>query len=334
MEVRILKENATRIRGSLSLLVLGTTLTCASSALPQQSVQQPSNGSLVFTGEDLMASVVTLTAPDMQGRRTGTPGNALARAWILEQLKSAGLAPLRDTFELRFDVQPHRPQDVPPDGGKLEGINIAAVCHGTASGERRALVITAHYDHLGVRDGAVYHGADDNASGVAVLLALARQCSAARWLHDAIFVAVDAEEMRLQGAYAFVAALTGAERERIALNINLDMVARGDKRELYMAGAHHRPWLRPILEPIVGRSAIKVLFGHDSGGGRDDWTTQSDHHAFHQAGIPFLYFGVEDHPDYHRPTDTADRITAAIFLDSAVAILDAVTTIDRALPPN
>jgi Zn-dependent M28 family amino/carboxypeptidase len=110
------------------------------------------------------------------------------------------------------------------------------------------------------------------------------------------------------------------------------MVARGDKNELYIAGTHHTPALKPILEPVASRSKIKVLFGHDSGGGQDDWTTQSDHAAFHQAGIPFLYFGVEDHPDYHKPTDTADKINAAFFYQSALTILDAVATIDRALP--
>jgi len=74
------------------------------------------------------------------------------------------------------------------------------------------------------------------------------------------------------------------------------------------------------------------LFGHDTGGGQDDWTKQSDHGAFHEAGIPFIYFGVEDHPDYHKPTDTADKINGAFFYQSARTILDAVTTIDRALP--
>jgi hypothetical protein len=109
------------------------------------------------------------------------------------------------------------------------------------------------------------------------------------------------------------------------------MVARGDKGELYVAGTRYTPWLTPILAPVASRSPIKLLFGHDSGGGRDDWTTQSDHYAFHRAGIPFVYFGVEDHEDYHRPTDTAARIKPDDFLAAAHTILDAVTEVDRAL---
>jgi Zn-dependent M28 family amino/carboxypeptidase len=216
------------------------------------------------------------------------------------------------------------------NGVKQQGVNVGGVCRGKGAKDNTAMIITAHYDHLGVRDGATYHGADDNASGVAVLLALARQCKQSPWMHDALLVALDAEEQGLQGARAFVAAPPIA-KERIAININMDMVARGDKGELYIAGTHHRPSLKPILEPVAARAPIKVLFGHDSGGGHEDWTTQSDHGAFHAAGIPFIYFGVEDHPDYHKPTDTADKIDATFFYRAATTILDAVTALDRAL---
>jgi hypothetical protein len=286
----------------------------------------------VFTAEELMAHVTTLAAPGMEGRATGTPGNAKARAFVLEQFRAAGLEPLGKTFEMPFTFDRRQPADGKTTSVKMEGINIGGICRGRGAKDNGALVLSAHYDHLGVRDASIYHGADDNASGVVVLLALARQCRQAPWMHDAIFVAFDAEEMGLQGARAFVASLPVPSNRTIALNINLDMVARGDKNELYIAGTHHTPALKPILEPVASRSKIKVLFGHDSGGGQDDWTTQSDHGPFHQAGIPFIYFGVEDHPDYHKPTDTADKINPAFFYQSAQTILDAVTTIDRALP--
>ena len=191
------------------------------------------------------------------------------------------------------------------------------------------MVITAHYDHLGIRNGSIYHGADDNASGVAVLLALARQCHASPWRQDAIFVAVDAEELGQRGGRAFIASLSQADRTRIALNVNLDMVARGDKGELYAAGTRYTPSMRPVLEAVATRAPIRLLFGHESGGGRDDWTTQSDHLAFHEAGIPFVYFGVEDHPDYHRPTDTADKVAADFFVKAAATILDSIAALDE-----
>jgi Zn-dependent M28 family amino/carboxypeptidase len=275
-----------------------------------------------FTAQDLMSSITRLASPAMEGRRTGTPGNAKARAWIISEMRSAGLEPLGADYQMPFTFE--------RNGTKQSGVNVGGVCKGQGAKDTGAMVITAHYDHLGVRDGATHHGADDNASGVAVLLALARQCRQSPWTHDALLVALDAEEQGLQGARALVAAPPIA-KERLAININLDMVARGDKGELYIAGTHHRPALKPILQPVASRAPVKLLFGHDSGGGHEDWTSQSDHGAFHAAGIPFIYFGVEDHPDYHKPTDTVDKIDAAFFYRAATTILDAVTTLDRSL---
>lgn len=305
-------------------LVVAVVLLCSAVA----GAQAPAPA---FTQADLMDSVKVLASPEMAGRQAGTPGNAKAREWIVERFRQAGLRPLVGSgFEMPFTFE--RRGNAQNESVQMKGINLAGICRGTGAKDNGAMVLTAHYDHLGVREGATYFGADDNASGVAVLLALAQQCQKTPWLHDAVFVAFDAEEMGLQGARAFVKALPVPKDRTIALNINFDMVARGDKNELYVAGTSHRPALRPILEPVASRSKIRLSFGHDTGGGQDDWTKQSDHGAFHEAGIPFVYFGVEDHPDYHKPTDTADKINATFFYQAALTILDAVTTIDRALP--
>ncbi len=311
-------------RSACALLLL------AFAALAAPLVAQPSR-SPVFSGAELMASVATLASADMEGRRTGTAGNARARDWIVQQFRGAGLSPVTPDFQMPFAFTPRDQRSRPGATADVQGVNVLGICRGTGAADGGAMIITAHYDHVGVRDGAVYHGADDNASGVAVLLALARQCDETPWIHDAVFAAFDAEELGLQGARAFVAAPPLA-KEPLAININLDMVARGDRGELYAAGTHHTPALRTVLEPVASRAKVRLLFGHDSGGGRDDWTMQSDHGAFHMAGIPFVYFGVEDHPDYHKPTDTVDKIDSGFFFRAAVTILDAVTAVDRALP--
>ena len=76
-----------------------------------------------------------------------------------------------------------------------------------------------------------------------------------------------------------------------------------------------------------------LRFGHDrpkpAAGGPDDWTLESDHGEFHRAGIPFVYFGVEDHPDYHKPSDTADKIDPTFFGNVVRMLLDAVRSLDR-----
>ena len=192
--------------------------------------------------------------------------------------------------------------------------------------------MTAHYDHLGVRNGLLYPGADDNASGVAALLAVARYLKTRPLRHPVLVVALDAEESGLQGAKAFLARPPRPVGQ-LALNINLDMVSRNDRNEIFAAGTYQSPWLKPILDDVQRRAAVKISYGHDrptrAGGTRDDWTLLSDHGAFHQAGVPFVYFGVEDHPDYHEPTDTADRIDPVFFRNVVEMVLEAVITLDR-----
>jgi Zn-dependent M28 family amino/carboxypeptidase len=120
---------------------------------------------------------------------------------------------------------------------------------------------------------------------------------------------------------------------RIVLNVNMDMVGRNARNELYAAGASHYPFLRPYLDSVAARAPITLRLGHDDPNGprRDDWTTQSDQGQFHRARIPFVYFGVEDHPDYHRPTDDAERLAPAFYAGAAATVLDAVRTLDRNL---
>jgi hypothetical protein len=307
----------------ISILLCAILLVGAGCGGPQPA-SPPAAPAPTIDAESLMTVVRTLASPEMEGRGAGTPGGLRARAFIVERFGAIGLEPLGDGFLLPFEF-PAR-----PDGVTTAGANVAGQCAG-ASPEAPVIVVSAHYDHLGVRDGEVYQGADDNASGVAVLLALAASCLEAPLRHTAIFVAFDAEEHGLQGARAFVEA-PPVPRERIALNVNLDMVSRGDKGELYAAGTHHYPALRPPLEQVASRAPVRLRFGHDRPeDGTDDWTMQSDHGRFHEAGIPFVYFGVEDHPDYHKPTDTAERIDPVFFAAAAETILDALRTLDDAI---
>jgi hypothetical protein len=300
-------------------------------AAPRADLQpsSPATATRRLDPEALMTTVRTLASPEFEGRRTGTPGGLKAREWVLGRFKTIGVTPAArkppSDYVLPFRFRP------PAGGASVDGANVAGVCAAADKGSK-VFVVSAHYDHLGIRDGAMYPGADDNASGVAVLLALAERCRRTPFRHTTVFVAFDAEEQGLQGARAFVAS-PPLPREQIALNVNLDMVARGDKGELYAAGTHHYPDLRTPLAEVATRASIKLLLGHDQpGSGPDDWTLQSDHAAFHGRGVPFVYFGVEDHPDYHRPTDTADRIDAKIFANAAETILDAIASLDRVIP--
>jgi Zn-dependent M28 family amino/carboxypeptidase len=213
-----------------------------------------------------------------------------------------------------------------------EGANVLGMCVGSEP-KRPYFVVSSHYDHLGIRDGQMYPGADDDASGVAVMLEIAAFCQKTPLRHSIVFAAFDAEERGLQGAKAFMVK-PPVPQDRIGLDVNLDMVSRNDRREIFVTGTYHYPELKAVLDEVARRAPITVLFGHDKpvaiAGGVEDWTNQSDHGPFHAAKIPFVYFGVEDHADYHKPTDTADKINRGFFVDVAETILDAVIALDRA----
>ena len=137
--------------------------------------------------------------------------------------------------------------------------------------------------------------------------------------------------MGLQGARHFVGNLP-VPKDSILLNVNMDMLARNDKGELYAAGTFHYPHLRPALEKAQKKAKVKLLLGHDDPKlGRDDWTKQSDHGAFHAAKIPFIYFGVEDHTDYHKPTDDFANIHPEFYVRAVETILKAARTLDKEL---
>ncbi len=268
-------------------------------------------------------TLTELAADSMEGRRIGTRGNAAARALLVRRLSHTALSPFGAGFEQRFAVTGR-------DTSVREGVNVVALARGADTS--RVIVVSAHYDHVGTRNGDIFNGADDNASGTAVVLALAEWYATHPPRHSMIFAFFDGEESGLRGSRAFVAA-PPVPLTRIAANVNLDMVARLDKNELYAAGASPYPFFRALLEASAAAAPVKLLLGHDTNehGPQENWTGQSDQESFHAAGIPFVYFGVEDHPDYHRATDEVDKVNPARFIGAARTIADFVHRLDESL---
>jgi len=277
----------------------------------------------VASPDQLFEDVRILAADGMAGRLVGTPGSAKARAYLLARMKAIGIEPYGAGYEQPFTAQ-HK-------DAALNGINLVGRIRGTGTSDR-VLVIGAHYDHFGMRDGKVLNGADDNASGVAVLLSIAADFARTRPQHDVIFALWDAEEQGMYGALAFVEK-PPVPLARIALNLNLDMMSRSDTGELWIAGAHHAPFLRARFERLASAAPVTLKIGHDGPPwtGSDDWTAGSDHYAFHRKGIPFAYLGVEDYPDYHQPGDDFDTIPKAFFARSAATAVMAARLFDREL---
>ncbi|WP_113908343.1 M28 family peptidase [Aliidiomarina celeris] len=273
--------------------------------------------------ERLMADVTWLADAEREGRLQGSNGGIAARNYIAQRFHELGLEPAGT--EGYFHPFTTSVTD--------NAANVVGIVPGTRP-NLRTLVLTAHYDHLGVRDGDIYHGADDNASGVAAILEIARFLQQYPNQHPIMIIALDSEERGIQGSRALFS--TGfLAPETIAFNLNLDMLSRDTEQLLYAVGTYHRPWLTPLVRRVQLESGAKLLMAHDrprrKAGNTPDWTTASDHVAFHEQNIPFLYLGVADHNDYHRPTDTADRVDIEFFRATSETALSFVLLIDQVL---
>ena len=180
--------------------------------------------------------------------------------------------------------------------------NVVAVLAGSSRVDEN-VVIGAHYDHLGfgyygARDtgaaGMIHPGADDNASGTAVLLELARRFAQAPAARTLVFVAFSAEELGLHGSRHFVESAAAGRATRAM--INLDMVGRLRPDGLTVFGARSGPGLSVIVNSVAERLGIMLIESDDIG--------PSDHLSFYNKKIPVLHFFTGIHEDYHRTGDT------------------------------
>ena len=276
----------------------------------------------------LLDDVRILSSDEMQGRDTGAAGGELARNYIVSRLDLLGVA-----APMTGRLQPWEMAGRTREGPKtFNGVNIIGLIPGTRVPDRY-IVVTAHYDHVGVNGGEIFNGADDNASGVATMLELAARLTTEAPEHSVLIVALDGEERGLLGAKHFVEA-PPVPLSSIAMNLNFDMTARAETDgKLWVTGTYQHPNFRPILEGIPANGAVALAFGKDTpqDTGEDNWVEASDHGAFFNAQVPFLYLGVNYHPDYHRPTDDFERITPSVFISATELSVTAFRALDRAL---
>lgn len=268
---------------------------------------------------NLLEDVKILSSEAYQGRKTGTEGAAAARTYLKKRLSAMGLSafPALSNFEQAFKAKAR-------DGSSVDAKNVIAYIPGKSS---KMMVISGHYDHLGLINNEIYNGADDNASGVAAMLNIAAHYKKEKPNYTLVFAFFDAGELDWQGSNYFVNHAPFA-LDQVMININLDMISHNEKHELYAAGTFKHPELKNYLTHT--KPNVKIMLGHDNPEFTvDDWTNQSDQGAFHEKGIPFLYFGVEDHKDYHKASDEFENINQGFFLDASEAILEIVDNLDK-----
>lgn len=275
-----------------------------------------------YTPDAMRRHVTTLTAPMMQGRGLGSAGLDSAASYIADQFRAAGLQTVNGTYLQRW-------QATLPGHGHVEMANVV----GLLPGSNRALsdqpvVIGAHYDHLGfdLTTGRTFPGADDNASGIAVLLEVASNLSRSYTPERPVmFVAFTGEESGLLGSQHFVNNPPGGfDTSGIYAMVNLDAVGRLEGRNLEVFAtdsAYEWPFMAQGIGFTIGlRSSFPA-----------ETIASSDHVSFLNAGIPAIHLFSGAHNDYHRVSDTADSLDlqgmsqVALWLEEAVVYLGSNT---------
>lgn len=206
------------------------------------------------------------------------------------------------------------------------GVNVVGLLPGADPAlAHEAVVLGAHYDHLGRAGDTLYPGADDNASGTAVVVTLARAFAAAGGARrPLVFALFGGEELGLLGSRRHVAQWVPAQRPAVMLNFDMVGRMRGDK--LQVGGVDSGNGWRAVLEPAAKAIGVDLTM-------RGAPFAPSDHIQFYRAGVPVLFFTTGIHGDYHGPGDTADKINAGGLARVAALAAHVVERVAGGAPP-
>jgi len=286
----------------------------------------------VFSAERMMNDVAYLASADMKGRGLGTPELQTAAEYIQAAFAKAGLKPgLGGENYFQSWTQPF-------DGkGSMNLINVIGLLPGTDPGlAGQPVVISAHYDHLGFgwpdvrpgNEGKIHFGADDNASGVAVLLELARTIAANyQGARPVLFVTFTGEEAGLAGSRYFVKnyEINGVKPNFFA-NLNMDTNGRlFDKPLLVLGGNTAREW-RFIFMGTEYVTGIKTELSMQD-------ITSSDQAAFHEIAVPAVQLFSGAHEDYHKPSDVVETLDPAGLVKVATVAKEVLIYLGSRLDP-
>lgn len=286
------------------------------------------------------ATINFLASDELQGREAGVHGSRVTSEYIVSLLQWMGVSPLADSYFQPFDAYRKERQkkgrlEVHPDSiaklkqevhQKLSMRNVLGMIPGKNTKEY--VIVGAHFDHLGidpVLDGdQIYNGADDNASGVSAVLQIARAflASGQQPERNVIVAFWDGEEKGLLGSKYFVQ--TCPFLSQIKGYLNFDMIGRNNKPQqpkqvVYFYTAAHPvfgDWLKEDIRKYGLQLEPDYRAWENPIGG-------SDNGSFAKVGIPIIWYHTDGHPDYHQPSDHADRlnwdkvveITKASFLN-------------------
>lgn len=325
-----------------------------------QAYSQPDISRITVSDSLLRQHVFALATDSLQGRATGTQGEVKAAFYCTQILRRNRMLPVfrLDSIRASFYQQyPFKTVQVIPFGKSfygsapatfnrnelvyqplpnksdpkvLFGHNVAGLLIGTDL-KQEIIVLSAHFDHLGVSDGRIFHGADDNASGTATILSaaavfdsLARQGIRPR--RSILFVLFSGEEGGLIGSEYFIRN-SPIPLQQLVCDLNVDMVGRVDHQHkekpdyCYLLAGKQDHSLREAVGIANKQSvAIELDYTYDTENDPNQYFFRSDQFNFAQAGVPVLFFMDGKHPDYHKSSDTADKIVYEVLQKRATLV--------------
>jgi len=283
--------------------------------------------------KNLYKHVSYLASDKLQGRGTGTPQERMAAEYISKQFKKIGLAPKGDngTFYHKFKFK----KSSDPHGGTDENakmITAQNVAGYLDNGAEYTIVIGAHYDHLGLgydhnsleanSEGKIHNGADDNASGTAGVIELARFLAknGVKEQHNFLFLCFSGEELGLYGSKKYTEYPT-IDLTKVSFMINMDMIGRlNAEKRVVVGGVGTAPDFVPTLKGLKSDLGIKL----DSAG-----VGPSDHTSFYLKNIPVLFFFTGQHSDYHKPSDDVEKVNFPGVVQIVSTIAEVIQTLDN-----
>ena len=316
--------------------VTSVTAACHQSASSPLPVAAPDTATV-------MRDVRYLASDALEGRGTGTVGNDSAAAYIARRFSGLGLTPAFVSTETRVCARTGNASACDPRfvqsfvarsvaaahaglQGELPTQNVAAVIRGSDPALRDEYVILgAHFDHLGRSAfgaldpdavNAIHNGADDNASGTAAVIELARLLRRDPPKRSVMFVTFSGEELGLLGSQYFVDH-PPVPLEKVRAMLNFDMVGRMQEDRLIVYGVATAQELNDIVAKANAATPLRVTATGDGFGA-------SDHSSFYAKNLPVLHFFTNVHEDYHKATDDVDKINA-LGIARVVALAERVT---------
>jgi Zn-dependent M28 family amino/carboxypeptidase len=280
--------------------------------------------------ESFKKDVEYLASEKLEGRFPGTNGEQLAANYIAEKFEKFGLTKLTDSYFQNFNFtllsSPHEEVKFNQDTDtKINAKNIIALIDNK---KKNTVIIGAHYDHIGYGGqysldrgiNEIHNGADDNASGTAMLLSLAKQLNNKNDLeNNYLFIAFSAEELGLIGSRYFVNSDV-FNKESINFMINLDMVGRlNAEKELSIFGVGTSSIFKQVVNSLNNNFKLKII---------EDGTGPSDHTSFYNKDIPVLFFHTGSHENYHRPSDDVNLINYKGMSEISNYIIDIIDELE------